>query len=555
MPSFSMTHRSAFRRRAGKALAVAALVPVLALSACTQGTGSAGANSSSSASSGGGGSAISGGSTGTSGGSGSPVGDSITFGTSLAPPSLNPATGDPSYGGTLIWAYDPLLVTQPDGSIAAGLAQKWGYVGTGNKVFELTIRSNAKFSDGTAVDAKAVKTFLDYERTQKIGSEAALLVSVRSIEATGPLTVRINFKTPTPSFPTLIAQGLMASAIASPAAVANPSTLDKGTAGAGPYMLDSSQTVASDHYTFVPNPHYWDPSRQHYKKVTVKVISNPSSMVQAMRAGQIQAALGDPTTLAAARGAGLTVMAPPQAMTGLNLMDRAGTVSKPMGDVRVRQALNYAVDRKTIAKALYGNASLTLSQYALNGQPGYDASLEAKYPYDPAKAKQLLAAAGYPNGFDLAVVDTPLVGLSKVISAIGGQLKQVGVNLQVTTKANANDYFVAMVSTKFPAAAEGYGLANMATLYSGYVSPAGPFNPFKYIDKTLDSLYQAYNVAPEAQSASAQKAINDRLVDQAWSVPVVGSPLSYYTVKGIAGLEATSQNSGVPWLTEIRPAG
>ena len=56
---------------------------------------------------------------------------------------------------------------------------------------------------------------------------------------------------------------------------------------------------------------------------------------------------------------------------------------------------------------------------ALNGQPGYDASLEAKYPYDPAKAKQLLAAAGYPNGFDLAVVDTPLVGLSKVISAIG----------------------------------------------------------------------------------------------------------------------------------------
>ena len=64
--------------------------------------------------------------------------------------------------------------------------------------------------------------------------------------------------------------------------------------------------------------------------------------------------------------------APPQAMTGLNLMDRSGSVSKPLADVRVRQALNYAVDRKAIAKALYGNASLSLSQYALEGQAGYD---------------------------------------------------------------------------------------------------------------------------------------------------------------------------------------
>ena len=61
-------------------------------------------------------------------------------------------------------------------------------------------------------------------------------------------------------------------------------------------------------------------------------------------------------------------------------------------------------------------------------------------------------------------------------------------------------------------------------------------------------------MAPDAQSAPAQKAINARLVDQAWAVPVVGAPLSYYTVKGITGLEATPQNSGVPWLTELRPA-
>ena len=106
--------------------------------------------------------------------------------------------------------------------------------------------------------------------------------------------------------------------------------------------------------------------------MTLRVIANPSSMIQSMRSGQIQAALGDPTTLSAAKSAGLNVIAPPQAMSGLNLLDRSGTISKPVGDVRVRQALNYAVDRKAIAKALYGDEALALSQYSLTGQAAYD---------------------------------------------------------------------------------------------------------------------------------------------------------------------------------------
>lgn len=513
-------------RRRGGALVAASLVALLAVSACSSSQGAS---------------------------TTSKVADELTFGTSLAPPSLNPATGDPAYGSTYQWAYDPLLVTQPDGSIAAGLATKWGYVGQGNKVFELTVRSGAKFSDGTPVDGQAVKTYLDYERSQKIGSEAALLSTVDAIAATG-MTVRITFKVPTPSFATFISQGLGGGNIASPKAVVNPSSLDKDTFGAGPYKLDPSQTVASDHYTFVPNPFYWDKSRQHFKKVTVKVIPNPSSMVQAMRAGQVQAALGDATTLQGASSAGLTVIAPPQALTGLNLMDRAGTVSQPLADVRVRQALNYAVDRKAIAKALYGDSNLALSQYSLTGQPGYDASLDARYPYDPAKAKELLAAAGYPNGFTLPTLTVSLGGLDKVTEAIAGQLQGVGVKLQITTKANPNDYVVTMLSKKYPAAVIGYGLANMSTLYAGFVNPAGPFNPFQYDDKTLDGLYGQYFVAPDSASAAAQQAINARLVDQAWTVAVVGAPLSYYTVKGITGLDATPQNSGVPWLTEIRPA-
>ncbi|MFD5264831.1 ABC transporter substrate-binding protein [Streptomyces sp. NPDC058335] len=488
------------------------------------------------------------------GGAGS-VGDDLTFGAPLSPPSLNPAVGDPSYDSFYQWAYDPLVVMQPDGTFGPGLAVKWGYVGKGNRAYELTLRKGVKFSDGTALDAQAVKTYLDYERSQKTGGMAGLLGNVESIEATGPLTVRLKLRASDPNLTFAFAQAFGAGNIASPKALAKPASLDNGTAGAGPYMLDASRTVASDHYTFVPNPHYWNKDRQHWKQVTIRVIPNSSSMIQAMRAGQIQAALGDATTLQAAAGAGLTVLAPQQAMTGLNLADRQGKISKPLSDVRVRQALNYAVDRKAIAKALYGDEKLALAQYALPGQAGYDASFDATYPYDPARAKSLLAEAGYPDGFTLPVLDTTVVGLDKMAQAVSGQLSKVGVKLQITTKPTANDYFVAMVSGKYPAPVIAYGLANMATLHVGVVNPQGPFNPFHTSDPHLDELYKQYFAADEKDSAALQKQINAYLMKQAWALPVVGAPLSYYLAKGLTGLEATTANSGVPTFADLRREG
>ena len=482
-----------------------------------------------------------------------PVGDSITFGTSLAPPSLNPAIGDPAYGTLYQWAYDSLVVLKGDGTFGPGLAVKWGYVGEGNTTYEMTLRDGVTFSDGTPLDAKAVKTFLDYQRSQKTGSTPLLFASVASIDVTGPLTLRIKLSAPNPSLTFNFAQAFGGGDIASPAAVAKPTSLDKGTAGAGPYMLAPAQTVAGDHYVFVQNPHYWNKDRKRFKKVTVRVIPNSASMIQAMRSGQVQAAMGDPTTLGAARSAGLTVLAPEQAMTGLNLGDRGGKKSKPLADVRVRQALNYAVDRKAIAKGLYGDEKLALSQYAFKGQAAFDPKLDSLYPYDPEKAKTLLAEAGYAKGFNVPVVTVGIAGLDKVTQAIAGQLKKVGVTLDITTKPAAGDYFTSMVSGEYPVAAIGYGLANMGSLYAGFVNPAGPFNFFHTEDPKLTALYNEYFAADTQQGPAVEKQINAYLTEQAWALPVVGSPLSYYLVDGLTGLDATSANAGVPVLSDLRP--
>lgn len=490
------------------------------------------------------------------GGSNTPAydGDTLTFATAAVPPSMNPVLGDPAYGLLYQWAYDPLVIMNGDGTYSPGLAEEFGYVGEGNQTYQLTLRDGVEFSDGSVLDAEALKTYLDYARTQTIGTPTTLLASIESVEVTGPLSVTIKLNRPDPGLTFYFAQGFGAGFVISPDATTDPASLDTTTAGAGPYMLDPAETVAGDHYTFVQNPNYWNPERQHWEKVTVRVITNSSSTIQAMQAGQVQAALGDATTIQAARKANLEVIDPPQALTGINLADRAGEVSEPLGDVRVRQALNMAVDRKTIAKALYGTEDLAMSQYALEGQAAYTEELADVYPYDPEAAKALLAEAGYPDGFTLPVLTTKLSGLDKLTEAIAGQLSEIGVTLDITTQATAPDYFTAMVSKEYPAAVIAYGLANMNTLYTGFVNPVGPFNMFSTVDPELDDLYAQYNVADAETGVQLQQDINARLVDQAWTIPVVGAPLSYYLSGGLTGIEATSANAGVPMITDLRPA-
>ncbi|MFD4323600.1 ABC transporter substrate-binding protein [Nocardioides sp. NPDC058538] len=493
-------------------------------------------------------------STANTAGGGSGEGGTLTFGALAAPPTLNPATGDPAYNPLYQWAYEPLVVLEPDGSFSPGLATEFGYTDDENKIYELTLREGVKFSDGAPLDAEAVKTYLEYLKKQS-SSPGLLVQSIDSIEVLTENSLRISLNRSDPGLSFYFAQAFGAGDIASPKAVAKPASLNTGTAGAGPYMIDPEQTVANERYTYVPNPHYYDPEAVHYDKVVVQIVANASSMVQAMRAGEIQAAQGDATTLEAAAGAGLEVVSAPQALTGLNLMDRDGKASKALADSQVRRALNLAVDREAIAKGLYGDADLALSQYALPGTPGYDAALDDEVAYDPAEAKRLLAAAGYPDGFTISAVTAPLAGLDKMTQAIAGDLAEVGVTLEVTSKPTANDYFTAMTSGDHPTAALGYGLYNANSLYGGFVAEQGPFNPFHHKDGQLDKLYAEYFATPTDQADALEKKINARLVDQGWSIPVVGAPLAWYVADGYAGLEATTQNAAVPRLTELHPEG
>lgn len=459
-----------------------------------------------------------GGSGGTGGSAGS--GGTLTVASMSPPASLDPAKANVGSDNWYVnLAYDTLLRLGPNGQLEPDLAVKWGYVGTGNKVFDLTIRQGVTFSDGTPVTAAAVAASLDYARQH--GLNVSWTSAISSVTTTDANTVRIRCATPNPQLPGLMDQVSMVGSVISPAGLADPSRMGTASFGAGPYVLDTEHTVAGDHYTYTPNPGYWDKSKIHWKRVVVKVVSNPNSALQAVETGQADALAITPNQVATARSAGLDVVHTPVAFMGVNLADRGGAVARPLADLRVRRALNYAVDRTGIAKALFQQYGAATDEVSIPGQDGYAADAENRYPYDPGKARQLLASAGYPNGFSLDVETQQGGGIDLLTQAVLQQWKQVGVTTKVTTDTTIGQWLSNAVSRRYPALGFGYGAAPAYLLSLDWMLPhPTAFNPFATADPVLTTMLARAAAAPAAEQPALDQAAMRYVVDQAWFVSV-----------------------------------
>jgi ABC-type transport system substrate-binding protein len=461
------------------------------------------------------------------------VGETLTVAYSSVPQTLDPAKTVQNNSLYQALAYQPLIVRRSDGSLQPGLATSWRYLGADNTQFELQLRPDVKFSDGSALTAQNVVDHFQY--VLAAGGQFAPLFAGDKFTATGPLTVLVTTPKPNPDLPTLLTQDNVVGGVISPQGLTDKVKLGTETFGAGPYKLDPAETVAGDHYTFVQNPNYYDKSAVHWKKVVVRAITSPQATLNAMKTGQVDFAVGDASTVAAAKQAGLTVTTTPLLWTGVTLADRGGKMSKPLSDVRVRQALNYATDRKTIAAALFPDGGSPTSQLTVPGGYGYDAALDDAYPYDVDKAKSLLAEAGYPNGFSLALVTADYQSMNLVAQALAQQWKKVGVTVQLTDRANANQYFSEAFAPKYPAFMTIFGQQPIWTEGPSLFLPSALFNPFHSADPQLQSLYdQAAKLTGDAKE-KADRDVKAWLVRQAWFVPVVATGLPYYATKKVTG--------------------
>lgn len=468
-------------------------------------------------------------------------GGTLTIAASQAPSSLDPAlTGND--GADLIYselAYAPLMNLGNNSVITPGLAKSWSYIGSGNKRFRMTIRSGAMFADGSAVTAQAVADSINYWRQAK-GPVSAYTAAIKSVTAINASTVEVVCSTADPELPLVFSRVLLAGDIISPAGLQDPNALKSQTFGAGPYTLDPSQTVVGSTYTYVPNKHYWNQSAIHFQQIVVKVIANDNSALSALRTGQANVALVGANTAASA-GGGLKIYSVPSQIHGLYLVDRRA--GSPLGNLKVRQALNYAVDRTKIAKAVFGKFATPTDEFSVPGYDSWDPSYSNHYAYNPAKAKQLLAAAGYAKGFTLGVASLNLFDMSTVTQAIGGYLAKVGVKLQIDATPTVAAYVQAGESKKYPTISLYYGGLPMFVMFGQvFAKNAGLFNPFASDNPLYDRLAAEGAVASPAKLPAIWKQLQRAIVNQAWQLPVAVSHETWLTTSNVTGFVVGAGN-------------
>jgi len=425
--------------------------------------------------------------------------------------------------------YDPLLRLDAKGNPTPNLATKWAYDKTQTQL-TLTLKTGVKFTDGTPFDATAVKTNLEHTKTGA-NEAAGQLKGIKSVTVVNPTTATVKLSAPDPSFVANL--GNVAGMMASPKAIADGS-LKKGPVGTGPYTLDPSATTSGSQYTFVRNPSYWNAQAFPFDKIVLKPLTDPTAVLNALRSGQINGALMTSLkNVAPAQSAGLTITKFTSGdVDGVYIWDRGGKMVKALGNVKVRQALNYAFDKNAIVKTAKQGYGEPTTQVFNKSTAAFDTSLDTKYTYDPAKAKQLLAEAGYPNGFDVTIPDLSSV-FPDAQAAMVQELEDVGVKVKVD-KLPVTQVINALLAGKYPMSY--FSLASFRPWDTTVIQlqKTSLWNPLKYDDAKADSLIKQAQVAPAgAQQDALLKQLNDYTVTQAWNAPWTQVENAYVTTKGI----------------------
>jgi peptide/nickel transport system substrate-binding protein len=499
-----------------------------------------------------------GGSDGGSGGDGEPTAtkptETVTVGNNLGCTALDVAvsTGGPDYEV----AYEPLIRLEQNGELAPGLATSWT-VKPGNKTITFTLRENARFSDGEPVTAQAVKTWLDY-RTTVVSPLDNLMGPIASTRVISKFVVEATLEAPNPNMAMGFsnAMGSNWGFVASPRAIAkvkaDPKSkyLGRQTAGAGQYVLDRKQTVLNDHCTYVPNKYYYDQSKIKWAKVVIKNVTDANTMLAGLQTGQIDVGQGESSTAAAAEAAGLKVIHTPGRLQGIYFFDHTGKLAPPLADVRVRQALNYAIDREKIATALFGEDAQPTSHPNPNTD-GDDPSFDTYYDYNPEKAKQLLADAGYPNGFSFKV-EAPGAWIgsfktTQLAQAVSKYLAEVGVKMEITATSSLAVWQEALASKTYAGGSVIWGTNPTWAWYGLAMAPGGPLaDQHGWEDPVSKKLWLKGRSAPPEEAAEIWRQLIKRTIEQAFFLPVLSPGFYSYVSDRVSGVEAVLDGAFSP---------
>ena len=444
--------------------------------------------------------------------------------------------------------YDSLLHEAPDGSIEPWLATTWAY-SDGNKRLTMTLRTDVNFTDGTRFTAEvAAQNLL---RFRDGGSpNKTRLANVADARATGSHALEITLSRPDPGLLLSLAQN--AGLQESPSQFNAP---DAATVpvGSGPYILDTTATMPGSSYVYRANPAYWAPDHRHYDRLVINVYDQEPTIVNAIATGAVNGVqLPGSGSIKQIEAAGFHLYPQEISFNGLLIVDRDGVTNKALGDVRGRQAINYAIDKKAMLDAAANGLGTVTTQVFAPSSPAYDTALDSRYPYDPAKARQLLAQAGYPNGFELkmpAVAGTGNLPFATLPAAV---LKDVGIQVSYDQQAALASYVGALAQGKFGVAwMQLQASPSVAFVAADRIARGGPFNPLNTERPQVTQWLEQIYTGTTEQADVAAKALDAYIVEQAWFAPWYRNQTFF---AADANTEVIMQDTNTyPYLWNIRP--
>ena len=315
--------------------------------------------------------------------------------------------------------YDSLTQLSPTGQLEPGLAESWDFT-PGGYSLTLHLRPNVKFSDGNPVDAAAVKASILHNKKSPLRTS---LIPIKSITVDGPLTLTLNLSSPTPA-DLLYAFNDLDGYITDPA---DPNTA-KNPIGSGPYTLVSAN---ASEIVLKKNPSYWNAAAYQPAEIDfVQVATGPPS-VAALEAGAIDMTQFEPESLATVKADTALGYSLAPSHEFLTLQFRLD--SPPVNSQLVRQAINDAIDRNEInSVVLAGTGRVTDETFSPDQTVAYNQSVANEYSYNPTKAKQLLAQAGYAHGITVTMVIPAGVTLSnREAPLLKNEMARAGIDLKI----------------------------------------------------------------------------------------------------------------------------
>lgn len=348
----------------------------------------------------------------------------VVIGVVLEPPHLDPTAGAAAAIDEVVYAnvFEGLTRIGRSGEVLPALAESWEITDDG-KTYTFKLHTGVKFHDGSDFDAEDVKFSLDRARADdSTNAQKGLFAQIDTVEAVDPATVRITLKQPQGNF--LYNMGWGDAVIVAPESADGNKEKPIGT---GPFKFENWAKGSS--VTIVRNPDYWgEPAA--LDRAEFRIIPDAAAAIPALLSGDVHAfpnmPVGDALSQVQSDPRFEVVIGSTEGETILSINNK----QPPFDNLKVRQAIAHALNREEI---IAGNGTGLGTPIGSHFSPGNAAyvDLTGTYPYDPEKAKALLAEAGHSDGIKATLKLPPPAYAREGGQVIASQLRAVGIDLEI----------------------------------------------------------------------------------------------------------------------------